>query len=1164
MEMGFVALGLVQGALAGINALGLVLLWRTTRVVNLAQPAMGLVGGVLTGMLVAEVGWSFWWAAPVGIVVGALLGLASERLVLVRLQDLPRAVLLVATVGLAQIFGALQSAIPFILGGRLPSYDVNLFVPWNGAPVEWFLFPVLLKGPHLLALASFPIIVFLLWRFVHRSRLGVAAVALGQDVERARSLGVPAGFVRSVAWSVAGALSAVSGILSIPVLGFSLGDGVAPTVLLLALAPAVLAGLRSLTWTALASLTIGVGYQFALVNTSRAGYADLVLVGAVILGVALQRRRLARAEEAATSASWEAATSARPLPWDVVRRTSWRVATRLGALVLLVAAVLPPLVLSPSDDVLYGTSAAITLAAVAVAVAWMFAGEIALGHWGLAAAGAALTAVLPGPVAVRMIVAALVVGAVGVAMAFVARRRAGLAFAVVGLAIAVAAPVAMLEVGQARLGTDAEVAGMVAAGIAVLATVLVLRLRGSRLGARLVAARDDANRAPWLGVSPFRMRVVALGLSGMLAGAAGALYLASVPAGLAPGAFDPDRSLDVLALAIVGGLGSPLGAMLGAAGLLFAKLVLPGPWGQLASGAGVLLVVLFLPSGLGRGLTILRDLAARILAGHDPNAGRVDPAATSLSKQAAVLAAAEAALADVDPDDAEALERLDDQQREILALTAGDPGRLSRVSRAEIVDLELEDSEDEVPGAMDIVAGSDTREALTTLTVRSGLVAAFLLASPAIAAAFAIPRAVTDHLSIGIVGLAPWITMVGLALFAGAAALSWRRPMDPASKALPPEMLAAAAGAIFSWAVVLLGDPVLGTLAMPVGILAGGFAVGRLARTSTMAVAPVARTAATGLIATGALAGGLGAGHLCMVASGSGILRAFGWTAVYLLLGTVALGRVRHLLRADWIRAESRAQQDVLLARTWDDVVGKPALRVDRLSVDFGATRVLDDVSLVVRPGEMVALVGGNGAGKSTMLRAAAGFAPTSAGRIGVVGEDVTALRPEERAQSGLAFVAGSRPVFPDLTVRENLRVGAYQTHRSATAFNEATEHVLHLVPAVARRLRTRCSMLSGGERRLLAVAQTLYRRPEVLLADEITLGLDVDARHAVLDLLRVLADDGVAVVVVDHDLPALLPRCDRAVLLHDGESTDFDRPTDVLEQRADLLPATFLAGVNG
>lgn len=96
----------------------------------------------------------------------------------------------------------------------------------------------------------------------------------------------------------------------------------------------------------------------------------------------------------------------------------------------------------------------------------------------------------------------------------------------------------------------------------------------------------------------------------------------------------------------------------------------------------------------------------------------------------------------------------------------------------------------------------------------------------------------------------------------------------------------------------------------------------------------------------------------------------------------------------------------------------------------------------------------------------------------------------------------------------------------------------------------------------MLAVAQSLYRKPVALLADELTLGLSLDARIAVLDLLRMLADEGVAVVAVDHDLPSLLPRSDRAVLLSEGVVRSFDDPISLLDQRSELLPATFLAEV--
>jgi branched-chain amino acid transport system ATP-binding protein len=185
-----------------------------------------------------------------------------------------------------------------------------------------------------------------------------------------------------------------------------------------------------------------------------------------------------------------------------------------------------------------------------------------------------------------------------------------------------------------------------------------------------------------------------------------------------------------------------------------------------------------------------------------------------------------------------------------------------------------------------------------------------------------------------------------------------------------------------------------------------------------------------------------------------------------------------------------------------------------------------------------------------------------AAGRIDVAGHEITALRVDERAANGVAFVSGAHPVFPDMTVRENLRVGGYLTHRTERGFATALGHVLSFVPALADRVDTRAGLLSGGEQRQLAVAQMLFRRPALLLADELTLGLDVGAQETVLRLLRSLADDGIGVVVVDHDLHALTRVADRVVVVRHGALESFADPAEFTAARHDLLPARFLAPV--
>lgn len=1091
MSGGFVALGLVQGALAALNALGLVLLWRTTRVINLAQPAMGLVGGVLTGMLVSSSGWSFWWAAPLGVVTGAALGFTSERLVMVRLAGLPRTVPVVATIGLAGLFLALQSGIPFMLGGRLPSYDVDI-------GIEVFVFPVLLKGPHLLALAVLPIAMAGLWWFVHRSRPGSAAVAAGQDLERAQTLGVDTGYVRALSWSVAGALSGVAGVLSVPVLGFSLGDGVAPTVLLLAVAPAVLAGLRSLPGTVAASLAVGVGYQFALVEAPTAGMADILLAVVIVVALLVRPRELARQAGASRASSWAAATDAPPVSRAVRRDPRWRRLGGVAAVALVVVAALPPLWLSPSGDVRYGTTAALALAAVAAATAWMFSGEIAVGHWGLAALGATAAWAAPGPLAVR-VACGLAAGVIaGLALAVVGERRGGLTTAVAGLALAVAAPYWLVRAGSPSLGVDVQLAAVTAGAVAAGGAVAIAWLRGRRLGLQMVAARDDRHRSAALGIGVVRSRLAGMGLSGGLAAAAGVVYLASVPAGVAPGAFDSARSLDVLAFAVVGGLGSALGAGLGAAVLVAAGIMLPAPWASVASGFGVLWVVLAVPGGLGVILSRGRDWLARVVC------------------------------------------------------SAAFAPRPDAPARGDGAEMAVDD--DDEPQA--IAAGADTREALRTPAVRMATAAAFSLAAPSLAAFFGAPAAMRDHLGIDLGGLAPWFVLGVGAVCAALAAAAWRRPRPHEAPGLPSALLAGVGTTTALVAFVVSRDRLMVTVLLLAAPLLGTLLIARLAKTARSVVVPRTRSAAVGVVVAAAVTGSVGAGHLAAVSIGNDILDAARWATLYVLAGTIAAATAMHLAPGDGDRSRQRAAavRPAVGRRHW------APLRVEGLTVDFGRHRILDGVDLEVRGGEVVGLVGGNGAGKSTLLRAVGGLVEPVAGRVDVAGQEITALRADERAAVGLALVSGARPVFPDLSVRENLRVGAFLTHRTRRSFTTALDHVLALAPVLAGRLDARAGVLSGGEQRQLAIAQTLFRRPTVLLADEVALGLDDAAQDGVLGLLRTLADDGMGVVIVDHDLDALAGITDRFVVVHEGKTSEFPDYAALTNARHDLLYARFLA----
>lgn len=215
------------------------------------------------------------------------------------------------------------------------------------------------------------------------------------------------------------------------------------------------------------------------------------------------------------------------------------------------------------------------------------------------------------------------------------------------------------------------------------------------------------------------------------------------------------------------------------------------------------------------------------------------------------------------------------------------------------------------------------------------------------------------------------------------------------------------------------------------------------------------------------------------------------------------------------------------LAGQVDDAVS--VLSCHRLDVAYGGAVAVAGVSLSVAPGEVLAVVGLNGAGKTSLLRALAGLEPASHGTVELDGEDVTQVFPQERARRGVAFVPGGAAVLSALTVRDNLVVAGGDDDAIGDAFRR--------FPALEPRASTAAGNLSGGEQQVLAVAQALLRRPRVLLVDELSLGLSPEALAAVLELITDLTRDGVAVVLVEQSISTAMSIADTALFLESGKA---------------------------
>lgn len=1159
MPVGTVLQGVLYGGLNGVLAIGLVITFRISRSINFAYGAMGGLGAGVGVSLFLSRGMPWAVAVLVAVLVGAVVGGLVGTLVERRFGRAPRLVVTVATIGLAQLLGGLTLLIPRWL-------DAPALIPSvrNGLD-DWHLVlrPVVFNGNDLVIAIVVPVVVVSLTLFLLRTDAGIAIRGIADNPERARLAGVPVGRLMLAIWVLSGAVAALATMLAAPSQGVPLSAAAGPALLLPPLAAAVVARMESLPIAFCAALALGIAEQVVRLNSGKQSIQTVVFCVVIFAALLLQRASLNRFDS--SESAWGVGRPSRHSSAFERSRTARSLRYATLVIVGVIALTLPHWV---EVGRLHTLTVGLILSVVAVSLVVLsgWTGVVSLGQIAIVGIGAVTSGYLMIHLNLDLflcIAAAAVAGAIAaVVLGLPALRVRGSYLAVITLAFAVVAedyifnpsnfPGLMPEnivppLLWSRFPTQ-EPADLYYLCLAILVLIVLAAtgMRASQWGRRLYAVRDNARAAAAASVSPVRTRIIAFAVSGAIAGLAGPLILlANNGAGYK--AFPAADSIAVLAMVVIGGATSIGGSVCGVA--LVTVIGIAFPQTQLIlTGVGVLVVLALFPEGLAGLGGRLRDLVLARLAARR---------GITLSVWA------------------------DETDRSGVAASA--PGQAEQTVRASLATTTgTREGDDTVPmlrcrgvnasyGQLQVLFGVD-------LDVDEGEIVALLGTNGA--GKSSLLRAVTGFLPCS----------SGTVTFDGVDRTGHRTEkivaggltMMPGGRGIFPSLTVEENLRIAAWS--LRHDPERARAARAeVGelfevldryrdLLAGNLSGGEQQMLS-LAFALIVRPK---LLCIDELSLGLAPTVVSVLVDAVRELNRRGTTVVIVEQSvTVALmlaeravfmdkGEVRFsgatadlLERPDLLRAifiggqQAGGNQPEAAAGRVVSSSAVPALECLGLTKRFAGVVAVDDLTLRVAPGEVMGLIGHNGAGKTTFFDVVGGFVTPSQGQIRINGLDVTQFPAHERAHAGLGRSFQDATLYPTLTVRETVAVALDRHYRPVGAVPAAlrmpadTDLEVEIRARVAEVLAlvglegyadSTIGTLSTGTRRIVELACVLAQRPSVLLLDEPSGGVAQAETESLGPLLRSVAQStGCAMIVIEHDMGLITGLCERLVALEYG-----------------------------